>query len=629
MPLVAAGGGLAGLPANAIELGDVVVESRLGQPLRASIAYALAPNEQIADTCVSIGGRRLAGGLPGIGRASVTISNGEIIVTGRTPLREPMVSATLVVNCPYTANLAREYMMFIDPAESAGEMRAAAPVTQPVAPQAVAPRPVVRRAATSTPISRSTRYRVKPGDSLSEIAQRLENRPVGLWAAVDAIFVANPDAFMDNDPNKLKAGSWLDIPSFDGTAPVVAAPAATVEPVTQSTTLYDPAAAHTATAADTFAQTTAGVDPVEDAAPAAAPTEAITVDAPTEPVVEPAQDTTKDLRPGDIILDTDLEGPVTESSSPNVPTAVIDTDSAAPGASWKLWLTGGGVAVLFALLLLARRLRNRFRPSPVAVPVTGDVGEATENIEVLVDEDYSLDDDSPTAENLALDADLFVGTGLEEGTDMEVAEDFGFATPTEVDIELPFEPIEASPTVETDIIPPISTDEHSILDSEILPDDDDYDMSVIVDATKMPQSEDVTERDLQAVEVEAADEGDDTDAYTISRESDFDMLEQDYEDELTATQALNKEIQRAAEELADRLDKDEESTAEMPPLATVTELDVTAQLPRKDEDVVDPDATSETEAVSGEDKTEEMAAVGDDDTIEMDVEGGKVDTRAG
>ena len=65
IPLVAAGGSLAALPAGAIELGEAVVESHLGQPLRASIAYALAPHEQIADTCVSVGRTRSAAGLPG------------------------------------------------------------------------------------------------------------------------------------------------------------------------------------------------------------------------------------------------------------------------------------------------------------------------------------------------------------------------------------------------------------------------------------------------------------------------------------------------------------------------------------------------------------------------------------
>jgi hypothetical protein len=68
LPLVAVGGSLAGLPANALELGDLTVQSRLGQPLRASIAFALAPNEQLTDSCVTLGAGASASGLPGVSR---------------------------------------------------------------------------------------------------------------------------------------------------------------------------------------------------------------------------------------------------------------------------------------------------------------------------------------------------------------------------------------------------------------------------------------------------------------------------------------------------------------------------------------------------------------------------------
>ena len=65
-------------------------------------------------------------------------------------------------------------------------------------------------------------------------------------------------------------------------------------------------------------------------------------------------------------------------------------------------------------------------------------------------------------------------------------------------------------------------------------------MSVIVDATKMPQ-------DGRRHGTRPAGRGGRrgrgnrtiTDNYTISKEEDYDILEQDYEDELTATQALN------------------------------------------------------------------------------------------
>ncbi len=643
MPIVAAGGGLAAGPAGAIELGDIVVESRLGQPLRASIAYALAPNEQIADSCVFLG--RSASGLPGIGRATLRVSDGRILLSGRAPLREPMVATRVIVDCPYTANLSRDYMMFVDPAATAYEpaqATVAAPAEPPVAaPRITAAPRAAAPAADPRPIGKSTRYQVQRGDSLSVIAQRIENRPVGLWQAVNTIFAANPDAFMDNDPNKLKAGSWLEIPSFDGREPVIASTVTTAEaaplaePVPQASA-YAGIAEETAESVPAEPAVADDAPPVESVAP-------ITVEPGT---IEPSVDTTGDLRPGDIILDdgtvsagdsivipdVEIEGPETASSSPNVPTAVIDTSSSAPQAQspWLFWLAGGGAAIIVALLLFGRRLRRQ--PAPMGA--IGAAGEAladdTESIEAYTDDGYDLDDDSPTAENLALDADLVVGSGLEDGTEMEVTEIFDIPGPTEVDIELPFEPEASAGTMQTDIIPPVRTDEHSILESEILPDDDDYDMSVIVDATKMPQPEDVTERDLRAVEVDPADDDAATDSYTINRESDFDILEQDYEDELTATQALNQEIARASAELEASVSEDDDITSEMP-LATVTELDVTAQLPRRGNDADDPDDTVESEAptvnTERDDKTAEMLTPGNEDTIEMDVESGRVGTR--
>ena len=632
LPLVALGGGLAAAPAGALELGDLTVQSRLGQPLRASIAYALAPNEMLSDTCVSVSPGRSTSGLPGIGNNTVRITERAILIAGTSAIREPMMATRVTINCPYTPNLSREYMLFVDPvgvtpavAEPAAQT--AAPVAAAV-PAATAAPVQPERVVGDTPIAQSTRYQVKIGETLGDIAKRIENRSMSLWPAVDLIFQANPDAFIDSDPNKLKAGAWLTIPTLDGSsAPVVAA-----DP---------PAPAVVDAPAEAAAETPAEATVVESAA------------------VEPLADSTADLKPGDVILegenpfvetadapgstvvipDTELEGPQTTSATPNVPTAIISTGERSESTSLLAWLIGGGLAVIAGLLLFGRRLRERFGSTPIAPAAAHPqrrASDLTDEVEAIAEESYDLDDDSPTEENLALDADLAIGTGLDDGAGMEIAEDVGFPSPTEVDIELPFEP-EPVAEVETDIIPPVRAEMESILESEVLPDDEDYDMSVIMDATKMPQHEDVTQHDLKAVEVGADDETQVTDSYTISKEVDYDILEQDYEEELSATQALNQEIARAAAELTDNLDEagDEDVTAEMP-LASVTELDVTAALEQPDEDTVQMEQShdpSETGAVtvnmSAEDKTAEMPVAGNDDTVEMDVEGGKVDTKAG
>jgi len=152
-----------------------------------------------------------------------------------------------------------------------------------------------------------------------------------------------------------------------------------------------------------------------------------------------------------------------------------------------------------------------------------------------------------------------------------------------------------------------------------MPDDDDYDMSVIVDATKMPQPEDVTERDLKAVEVATGDETVESENYTISKEVDFDVVEQDYEDELTATQALNEEIARAATELATRMEDSSDDETSALPLATVTELDITAQMPAQNDDISDLDDTGINEAVT-------VNTSADDATVEMPAESGKTNS---
>ena len=624
--LVAVGGALAATPGSALELGDVSVQSRLGQPLRASIAYALAPNEQVAKSCVSLRSGPSVSGLPGIDGAVLSVANGVIMLAGSSAVREPMVSAHVVINCPYAPNLSREYMLFIDPATPAYEnvvttqqtSVASDPVVVTPAATRPASKPVIRK-----DIGPSTEHRVQPGETLSEIAMRIQDRGIGLWPAVNAIFEANPHAFMNKDPNQLKAGSVLSIPSFDGNAPVVAA--AAVEPI--STT-------PTEVAVNPSVQTPAYETPAS--AVAAEPTAVETLTS-----IE-AGDTTADLKPGDIVLDdnpfvepfaatetvdiadTKLESPTTTSSSPNVPTAIIrtntsrDTGSATP--SWILWLAGSGVALIIGLLMFGRRFRRDTDTTPFEPTIEethnrrfSDRDSDTENL-AAVAVDYDLSDDSPTEENLVLDADVVIGTGLDAGEASDLTENFEFAASKELDIELPFEP-EASAKDSTDILPPMHTDEQVILTSEILPEDDEYDMSVMVDATKMPLPEDVTERDLQAVIVEADDETQLLDAYTINKEVDYDVLEQDYEDELTATQALNEEIARAAVELAARMDAesgDNDETTAMP-LASVTELDITAQMPAQNDDVSELDDTGITQEIT-------INETADDSTVEMPAE---------
>jgi len=254
--------------------------------------------------------------------------------------------------------------------------------------------------------------------------------------------------------------------------------------------------------------------------------------------------------------------------------------------------------MILGLFMFGRQLRDRFGSVAVDAPAfpsrrredvpaadvpAADVPAARP---AVADIDFNFDAETLTNVQVSLDADLDDGTGLRDSAELYVAQDFGFSTDTAVDIEVTEYAAKEEDLRSTDIIPPIPQERHddsTVLHEEIMPSDDDeedYDVSMNVDVTKHMLKEDAsTTRDLQAVlvDTDVVDSDGDTSAYTISKETDYQILEQDYEDELTATQVLNKEIEDAARALAEQMDEPEGTagTREMP---TPQDPDMTAEL---------------------------------------------------
>jgi len=650
------------------------MESTLGQPLRASIAFALNPNEQVMDHCVSLRSGPGDAWLPSVTRASISVTGNRIIIEGNTAIMDPLLSLRIVVDCPYTPDIVRDYTAIVDPV---------LPDTTPsVAPPALpAPAPVTERrvAAAAEPVSAATptvpvadssplvtgaTYRIRTGDTASAIAARIADRSVSLAAAIDALVSANPDAFVDRDPNRILAGSLLTIPALDeiATTETVVAPPVTARAAAAAA---EPAPARAAPAAPRPSLT----PPVARVAPSAAPapvaepiempadvTEPATAEAPvaaadtmdhetvsvadTAPV-EPSADT-DELRPGDIILKP--VAPVAAKPTP----AVVAAPAAdgAGGSGWLQWLLygGGAIALFGGLVFFGRDALARFRSRPIG-PATGRAAvEEPDTAEVpkpvIDDVDFEFDD-TINSQSISLDADLDDGSGLNDSSPMDVAQDFTFdaiaADTRELDLEI-LAGAEAEPArVDTDIIPPShKIEEFDILDSEIVPEADEYDMSMIVDATKQSMDDyDATAKDLQAFEL---DDNAATGEYSISddtlaTEADLKALERDYEDEFTMTQALNQEIADAAAELAAKLDSDQLAET----LETDPGLEPTAQMPTRsmdDDDAADtgeitarliPDLPADAinDESADEDITAKLAAAGADVTVEMPRDRGK------
>lgn len=237
--------------ADAAGLGKLTVLSSLGQPLRAEIEMtSVAPGEVGALTAklASAAAFRQANidfnpALLSLRFAVEQRGDASIIrVSSGQPINEPFIDLLLELNGG-SSHLVREYTFLLDPADLRMTQPAqiAAPVSVPAQgavtamspPAAAAPLPArkapAEKTAPSTPSARADNagqarsYQVKKGDSLAAIATQLKPAGVSLDQMLVALYRANPDAFIDKNMNRLRAGQVLSVP--DAAASTGVAPA--------------------------------------------------------------------------------------------------------------------------------------------------------------------------------------------------------------------------------------------------------------------------------------------------------------------------------------------------------------------------------------------------------------------
>ena len=174
-------------------------------------------------------------------------------------------------------------------------------------------------------------------------------------------------------------------------------------------------------------------------------------------------------------------------------------------------------------------------------------------------------------------------------------------------------------------------------------------MSVILDATKMPRPDDVTQSNLEAIQMNSPTDTmaavEEDNEVTAESTIDLTILEQDYENEMTATQALDMDVTQAAMMLAgetgiedgaaesDDASYDDDATAAMS-LAGVTDDDVKTHVDPDTGEVIilDEDISFDDEFtihLSNDEETVEMPAVDDDKTRKMPTKSPKLKKKAG
>ena len=203
---------------QAAGLGRISVLSALGQPLRAEIELNATAEELKSMTAAVAAPEAFKAAklsyvpaLVGV-RMAVEQRGGKSYVrlSSAKPVNDPFVSLLVELNWQ-AGRLLREYTFLLDPpaipAPKASSDVAAAPMAQ-ARPPAISP----ARPAASASTQGGDTYAVRRGDTLGKIAAEHLPAGVSMDQMLVAFYRANPDAFVDNNVNRLRSGVILNVP---------------------------------------------------------------------------------------------------------------------------------------------------------------------------------------------------------------------------------------------------------------------------------------------------------------------------------------------------------------------------------------------------------------------------------
>lgn len=252
--------GLASGNAMALSLGRMTVLSGLGEPLRAEIelpditsdeANSLKPEVAPAEA-FRAAGLEYNAALADLRIVLQRRADGKsfLRLSSNRTVTDPFIDLILQVNWA-SGRIVRDYTILLDPpanrqapaaAATAPQITAPAAMAPAAAPQVAATLPAATPAATASariapakpsapsvtakpPTSDAKQVTVKAGDTASKIASAGKPTNVSLDQMLVAMLRANPNAFINGNVNRVKAGSVLNLPDTSqasSTAPVEA-----------------------------------------------------------------------------------------------------------------------------------------------------------------------------------------------------------------------------------------------------------------------------------------------------------------------------------------------------------------------------------------------------------------------
>jgi len=248
--------GLWGTGALALSLGRVTVQSALGEPLRAEVDIPDINAEEAASLKANVAspdafraaGMEYNAAMPSVQISLQRRSDGRayLRLSSDRPVNEPFVDLILEANWA-TGRIVRDYTMLFDPASmrqpaavapTPAQTPAASPAPAPATASTTAPRAAVPAAVSKAPAPAKAEkppaavkpakaatpaepgdsaksVTVKPGDTASKIAASTKPSSVSLDQMLVALLQANPEAFVDGNMNRIKAGAVVKVPGSE------------------------------------------------------------------------------------------------------------------------------------------------------------------------------------------------------------------------------------------------------------------------------------------------------------------------------------------------------------------------------------------------------------------------------
>ena len=210
--------------ATAAELGRLVLQSGVGEPLRAEIdVLSVRPGE--AATLVAripppeVFWRANLEPSPVLDRLRVVVERRAgnryvVVLRSSEALDEPFIQL-LVELASASGSVVREYPFLLEESRPRGQRAVAGPALPEAAPAPAERAPAPAAPARADAAAEAEGYIVKPGDTLAGIAQTQRLGGATIEQAIVAIYQANEQAFFDANLNRLRSGQRLAIPTAD------------------------------------------------------------------------------------------------------------------------------------------------------------------------------------------------------------------------------------------------------------------------------------------------------------------------------------------------------------------------------------------------------------------------------